>query len=83
MQKTNAIATILGLVVIAAVIGIFAGSICMFVAGIQEFGALGLFLNKGLFRLGMLWGQPLFMTGLVIDAVSTVVLFVAVAAAKR
>lgn len=83
MQKTNAIATIAGLVVIAAVIGILTGSICMFAAGIQEFGAIGLFLNKGLFRLGMLWGQPLFMTGLAIDAVSTVVLCTAVVLSKR
>ncbi|ACV23062.1 Uncharacterised protein [Slackia heliotrinireducens] len=83
MQKTNAIDAILGLVVIAAVIGILAGSICMFAAGIQEFGALGLFLDRGIFRLGMLWGQPLFMTGFVIDAVSTVVLCTAAALAKR
>ena len=83
MQKTNAIATIIGLAVIAAVLGILVGGICMFTAGVQEYGALGLFLNRGLFRLGMLWGQPLFMTGFAIDIVSTVVLCTAVVAAKR
>ena len=70
-SKTNPIA---GIVAIIAVIGLLVGGIIATVAAVQEFGLLGLFLDRGIFRIGMLWGNGLFMTGLAIDVASIVAL---------